>query len=355
MHVLLYIYIYICLYIKIVENLNRTEEFYTPCENELCKNNYSELQGFGLEDVVLLHSYTLELLITFYIAAASENGRGFLNAPTVSKPKILSKEEMINLMKEGNTRKLNSLFESVVPDDLIEKAEEKSLDVNNKMNATIEKIPSIEIMIEESKKHNLYKYLFNIDELLYKLLVWIFYNNENKIVHIPNSLIKNGNCVSHIFYIKRGIPSSEKQYNTLLNKKTKFNYYVHGSPYGCWHSILKQGIRNMSQTKYMTCGAAYGNGVYLANLLQTSLGYTRQPFAINWKNRIGSSLTCLAVVESTGANSYSTIFVQPNEKLIFPRLLFIWNNTISNLNLNLNDIPGDLDELIKDIDVSEIS
>lgn len=258
-------------------------------------------------------------------------------------------------MKEGNTKKLNSLFESVVPDDLIKEAEEKCVDVNNKMNAVIEKIPCIETMIEKAREHNLYKYLLTIDELLYKLLVWIFYNNENKIVHIPNSLIKNGNSISHIFYIKRGIPSSEERYNDLLKKNTKFKYYVHGSPYGCWHSIIKQGIRNMSRTKYMTCGAAYGDGVYLADQLQTSLGYARAPFTVNWKNRIGYSLTCLAVTESTGAKDNRGIFVQPDEKLVFPRMLLVWNNSINNLNFKLNDIPGDLDELIKNIDINEIN
>lgn len=289
----------------------------------------------------------MELLITYYIAAASDNGRGFLNAPTVSKPKALSKEEMIKYMKEGNNKKLNSLFESVIPDDLISNAEEQGKAVNEKMNSVIENIPGIEIMIEKAKNHTLCKYLLTLDELLYKLLVWIFYNNENKIYHIPNNSIKNGNSVTHIFYIKRNNPAAEERYNKILNEKKELSYYVHGSPYGCWHSILKQGIRNMSKTRYMTCGAAYGNGVYLADTLNISLGYSREPFKVNWPNRIGASLTCLAVVESTKINGNNGIYVQSDEKLVFPRLLFVWNNGTSSA-VRLKDIPGDIDEAIKD-------
>lgn len=56
----------------------------------------------------------------------------------------------------------------------------------------------------------------------------------------------------------------------LKNKSGTISYLYHGSPIGNWHSIMRNGIKVMSGTKDMTSGAAYGNGVYLTNLLQRS-------------------------------------------------------------------------------------
>jgi len=37
-------------------------------------------------------------------------------------------------------------------------------------------------------------------------------------------------------------------------------YAFHGSPIGNWHSILRAGLKNYSNTPKMRCGAAYGPG-----------------------------------------------------------------------------------------------
>ena len=39
----------------------------------------------------------------------------------------------------------------------------------------------------------------------------------------------------------------------------------HGSSKQNWYSILRNGIRVLSKTKYMTAGAAHGVGVYASN------------------------------------------------------------------------------------------
>lgn len=39
----------------------------------------------------------------------------------------------------------------------------------------------------------------------------------------------------------------------------------HGSAPENWYSILRNGIRVLSNTKYMTAGAAMGAGVYAAS------------------------------------------------------------------------------------------
>ena len=57
---------------------------------------------------------------------------------------------------------------------------------------------------------------------------------------------------------------------------TEFVY--HGSKIGCWHSIIRNSLKNLSNTNRMTSGAAYGAGIYLGAAAHTSLQYvTKAP------------------------------------------------------------------------------
>ena len=51
-------------------------------------------------------------------------------------------------------------------------------------------------------------------------------------------------------------------------------FAFHGSSTANWYSIVRNGLRCLSQTALMANGAAYGTGVYLAANLSTSMGYT---------------------------------------------------------------------------------
>ena len=51
-------------------------------------------------------------------------------------------------------------------------------------------------------------------------------------------------------------------------------FAFHGSSTANWYSIMRNGLRSLSQTALMAHGAAYGAGVYLAANLSTSMGYT---------------------------------------------------------------------------------
>ena len=41
-----------------------------------------------------------------------------------------------------------------------------------------------------------------------------------------------------------------------------------------WYSILRNGLRNLSNTSLMTAGAAYGAGIYASSQYTTSYAYT---------------------------------------------------------------------------------
>lgn len=64
------------------------------------------------------------------------------------------------------------------------------------------------------------------------------------------------------------------------NEKKPF-FVFHGSHIGNWYSIMRNGLKNYSNTDMMVNGAAYGPGIYLANTIEMAYGYshkTRVPY-----------------------------------------------------------------------------
>ncbi len=74
------------------------------------------------------------------------------------------------------------------------------------------------------------------------------------------------------------IEEYEYRYDPIVelyrNKKYRERWYLfHGSSPSNWHSILRNGIRNMSHSSLMTAGAAYGPGIYSSDALNVSYAY----------------------------------------------------------------------------------
>lgn len=109
----------------------------------------------------------------------------------------------------------------------------------------------------------------------------------------------------------------ESQIKAKLDDKLKYYYLYHGSPFYCWYSIIKNGLKVMSNTEHMTTGAAYGPGIYASNHLGTSYSYARQIPPFNY-NMIGLFQVLEDPVSYCKASS---IYVIPNEKILVLRTL----------------------------------
>ena len=114
-----------------------------------------------------------------------------------------------------------------------------------------------------------------------------------------------------------GITEYEFRYSLLEErirdiKYPKRWYLFHGSALENWHSILRNGLRNMSNTQYMSAGAAHGPGVYLSD-------------DINISYRYGGHAHCIAVVEIlTDPKPYEkspNVYVISDDKLLVARYL----------------------------------
>lgn len=58
-----------------------------------------------------------------------------------------------------------------------------------------------------------------------------------------------------------------------MKKKHGSRFLFHGSGINNWYSIIRNGLRNLSNTGMMTAGAAYGEGIYAAWDFATASGY----------------------------------------------------------------------------------
>jgi len=134
------------------------------------------------------------------------------------------------------------------------------------------------------------------------------------IYDIPIKIIFYGNNFhSNITEYQFDYPALSER---ILNIKYKSRWYLfHGSPICNWHSILRNGIKNMSDTQFMKNGTAYGKGVYLTDSFTYACTY-------------GSSeekFQCVAVVEifqdPEKFNKSPGIYVIPDDNILLPRYL----------------------------------
>lgn len=73
-----------------------------------------------------------------------------------------------------------------------------------------------------------------------------------------------------------------KERNFMSNKQKHGSIFCwHGSSLENWYSILRNGLRNLSNTGLMTSGAAHGAGIYASSHFVTSFGYSARYSSIN--------------------------------------------------------------------------
>ena len=109
-------------------------------------------------------------------------------------------------------------------------------------------------------------------------------------------------------------------------------YLYHGSRAENWYSILANGIKIGSKSKYFLNGAAYGNGIYLSNDINLSLGYSST--AINYsRTRTNTAeeggnmiLAIFQVISNPKWHKSGSIFVVDDENALALRYLLVFND-----------------------------
>lgn len=194
-------------------------------------------------------------------------------------------------------------------------------------------LPSVDELVTMAANYEMRGYLDNLHPLLAPLVRWIITSNRAHIRKLlPEEEIKGMNT-NHQFVLLSATPEKEAEFKLLRVKAELAKgrslgslWAFHGSATGNWHSILRTGLKNLSNTKYMTAGAAHGPGVYLGLTSATSLSYCGK--VKGWgKSRFGSNVQVMALCEvvnqDQGLNKHSWGFVVPDDRIVNTRFLFV--------------------------------
>merc|ERR1719493_616684 len=139
---------------------------------------------------------------------------------------------------------------------------------------------------------------------MHSTLKWLFTSNRAYMRLLTPEEQFNNVPTKYQFFFANASPEKEAQFQRLKLEAEQYRgvgkgviQAWHGSPFGNWHSIMRNGLQNMSGTKHQMHGAAYGKGIYFALNLNISMSYSRRG-AGGWKqSELGEALYGIALCE----------------------------------------------------------
>jgi len=107
----------------------------------------------------------------------------------------------------------------------------------------------------------------------------------------------------------------EEEFKGLVGGE-KTGFLFHGSRWANFYSILRNGLKNCSNSKLMTAGAAYGAGIYLSGDINVSYGYG-----------LSGHKSIVGVFEVINKDKYSKsghqVYVVDDDRMLIQRYLLI--------------------------------
>lgn len=260
------------------------------CDNDLCCYGFENFGfGFDMNTEIMKNTLVFDLLISLFISASQRKKLDFVN---FSKDGISMDHTEIQQILETSCPSVFEMREMVM----------NGINVTEKLN--------------------------ELNSKLYAILRWLIISTRSYICELPPEKQISSMGTSHQFMLMTDTPEREEQFQKIKRSESSVYYAFHGSPTWCWYSILRVGLKNMSGTKYMTTGAVFGNGVYLAEHSSTSASYIKTDQSVGWSSSIfRTGFRCMAVCEVVGTpidKSGSGIYVVPDEERIAARYLMIY-------------------------------
>ncbi len=120
----------------------------------------------------------------------------------------------------------------------------------------------------------------------HSLLTWIVTSHRGSLKHIPlaeqtdfeKRVAPGALCLFKI------VNAPEKEASFLAAKKQfATEHLYHGSRAYCWHSIVRNNLKNLSGTPQQVHGAGQGHGIYLGSDAQLANGHMQHAQGY-WKN-----------------------------------------------------------------------
>jgi ubiquitin-conjugating enzyme E2 Q len=144
----------------------------------------------------------------------------------------------------------------------------------------------------------------------YKFLVFTLSTNP-----IDISKFKINDIDVDIFRINYH-PKKEKEFNQKKQDANNKSFRMfHGSKMENWYSIIYSGLKNLSNTKNMIHGCAYGSGVYFSDSISFASGYSDSFLAV-----------AEIIGDETDFKRTGNIYVVKDDSLILIKYLVLFKN-----------------------------
>lgn len=163
-------------------------------------------------------------------------------------------------------------------------------------------------------------------EIFVKLLYFFIFTNTIAISSIAvGGISKKG-------YLFKVSHSDEKE-REFYEIKGESKILYHGTLIRNVYSIMRNGVRSMSGTKYLSNGAIYGNGIYLADNESTAIGYgTENRYNSLFLNKEDESekSTCILIFNCKNLNKKGGdyCYVQQENEVILRCIFWVRKNNL---------------------------
>jgi hypothetical protein len=160
--------------------------------------------------------------------------------------------------------------------------------------STLDKLPPMNVL-SQSCSSDVNLSVATGSESAMQILRWVLLSNRSHLISLPASLRLKQFAGTEQFMTLLSSPEREEVFNDLKGRFGSM-YLWHGSGAENWHSILRTGLKNFSNTDLMKCGACYGSGIYFARSSGTSLGYVTIS-ETRYRNSKQKQLSLIAICE----------------------------------------------------------
>jgi ubiquitin-protein ligase len=256
-----------------------------------------------------------------------------------------------------NCERADTIFEPIPPSwKTNTTAQEQLLDIPLEIksylihNNIIKNVDNIVSAIQES--YNDAELIDKLNEKTYELVKFILESNK-MMIKIDNLLKSTDIITTRNDLVPKDMEYKPEDFQKYLQSILQFKlihtqiiednfkdkktvYLYHGSRYENWFSIMRNGVKIGSKNKYFLNGAAYGQGIYLSNDINLSLGYSRtSQFATIQKGKYSDNQMILAifeVIDNPKWHKAGTIFVVDDENALVLRYLLVFNSDCASWN-----------------------
>ena len=314
----------------------------TVCGRKLCRMSQQEF-GLAIDvaDLVRTQPSVFDVLISTAYSAAVNRCMNF-----VTPLHIISQVPLSSLGVENDEDSNGDEFVcGIEQNEIIQKHIDYTL-----VQAILDTCPSVEelrnLANSSSTKH-VNQELNRRHPLLLPLLRWIISSSRAHLRSLKPRESIEGFETPHQFVMLSASPEKEARFRDLYNKYGSLLAF-HGSSTGKWFSILRIGLKNLSNTKLMSTGALYGPGIYLSKDVKISKDYSR--CQLWWpKSMFGNHCCILAICEIINHPDLKPPqphYVISNEDWVITRFLIVYKNSDRFLNISVDDISQKVSSFI---------